>query len=212
MKDGDPTAVSVDPTPPPVVLASGSRFRAAMLEAAGLSFKVDVPIVDETAVKSAMRAQRADAGDAAEALAATKAQQISGRWPGALVIGADQMLECGGIWLDKPVDTEQAREKLLQLRGRTHELITAVCVVRDRLVLWHHVARAKLTMRRFSDAFLESYLGRVGTAACDSVGAYQLEGLGAQLFERVDGDHFTIVGLPLLPLLAFLRGYGVVEE
>lgn len=183
-----------------------------MLEAAGLSFEVDVPLVDETAVKSAMRAQRADASNTAEALAATKALQISGRWPGALVIGADQMLECDGTWFDKPADMAQARQTLLQLRGRTHELVSAVCVVRDQLVVWHHVARAKLDMREFSDAFLESYLERIGTAACDSVGAYQLEGPGAQLFDRVDGDHFTIVGLPLLPLLEFLRGYGVVEE
>lgn len=182
-----------------------------MLEAAGVSFQVDIPNVDETAVKSALRAQRAGAGETAEALAATKAQQISGRWPGALVIGADQMLECDGIWFDKPANSARARQTLLQLRGRTHELVTAVCVVRDRLVVWHHVARARLTMREFSDAFLDSYLARLGPAACDSVGAYQLEGPGVQLFERVCGDHFTIIGLPLLPLLEFLRGYGVVE-
>lgn len=197
---------------PDVVLASGSRFRATMLELAGVLVTVDPPAVDEGAVKTAMRAQGADAADAAEALAALKSQQTSHRWPDALVIGADQMLECEGTWFDKPADLAQARDTLLALRGRTHELVTAVCVVRDGLILWHHIARARLTMRAFGDAFLESYLNRIGDAACDSVGAYQLEGLGAQLFSRVEGDHFTIVGLPLLPLLDFLRGHGVIEE
>lgn len=204
--------VNASPAPPTVVLASGSRFRAAMLEAAGVPITVEPPSVDEAAVKAAMRAQRADAAEAAEALAALKAQQISGRWPGALVIGADQMLECDGTWFDKPADRPQARKTLLQLRGRTHELVSAVCVVRDHLILWHHVARAGLTMRAFGDAFLDSYLARTGDAATDSVGAYQLEGLGIQLFSRIEGDHFTIIGLPLLPLLDFLRGHGVIEE
>ncbi|UCH76074.1 MAG: Maf family protein [Rhodospirillales bacterium] len=194
------------------MLASGSRFRAAILEAAGADVKIDAPAVDESAVKAAMRARQANTGETAEALAALKAQQISNRRPGALVIGADQMLECEGQWFDKPVDRTAARQTLLQLRGRTHELVSAVCVVRDGLVLWHHVDRARLTMRDFSDAFLESYLDRVGAAACNSVGAYQIEGFGIQLFSRVEGEHFTIIGLPLLPLLDFLRGHGVIEQ
>ncbi len=201
-----------DAAKPDVVLASGSRFRAAMLTAAGVPIVVDAPRVDESAIKSAMQAQHADAAETAEALATFKAQQISGRKPAALVIGADQMLDCGGTWFDKPADQAQARETLRQLRGRTHELVTAVCVVRDGLVLWHHVAHARLTMRDFSDEFLNSYLSKVGGTACDSVGAYQLEGLGAQLFSSVEGDHFTIVGLPLLPLLDFLRGHGVIGQ
>jgi septum formation protein len=183
-----------------------------MLEAAGVPVTVDPSAVDEGAVKTAMRAQGASAAETAEALAAVKAQQASGRHPGLLVVGADQMLECNAAWLDKPADLAQARETLLALRGRTHELVTAVCVVRDGLILWHHVASARLTMRAFGDDFLESYLNKIGAAACDSVGAYQLEGLGAQLFSRIDGDHFTIIGLPLLPLLNFLRGHGVIEE
>lgn len=183
-----------------------------MLEAAGVRVEVDAPSVDEAALKSAMRAQGADAAETAEALAAMKAQRISARWPGALVIGADQMLECEGTWFDKPADRAEARETLKCLRGRSHELVTAVCVARDGLILWHHIARARLTMRRFSDAFLEAYLSRIGDSACESVGAYQLEGLGVQLFSRIDGDHFTIVGLPLLPLLDFLRGHGVIEQ
>ncbi len=204
--------MKTDTVKPDVVLASGSRFRAAMLTAAGVPIVVDAPRVDESAVKSAMRAQRADAAETAEALAALKAQQISGRRPAALVVGADQMLACDGDWFDKPADLAQARETLRQLRGRTHELVTAVCVARDGLVLWHHIDSARLTMRDFSDEFLGSYLGKVGTAACESVGAYQLEGFGVQLFSRVEGDHFTIVGLPLLPLLDFLRGHGVIGQ
>lgn len=199
-------------SPTDVVLASGSRFRAAMLEAAGAPVIVDPPSVDESAVKSAMRSEGADAAAAAEALAATKAQQVSARRSGALIIGADQILECDGAWFDKPADEAAARKTLLALRGRTHELVTAVCVVQDGLVLWHHVSRARLTVRPFSDRFLDRYLESVGTAACDSVGAYQMEGLGAQLFSRIEGDHFTIVGLPLLPLLDFLRGHGVMEQ
>jgi septum formation protein len=204
--------VSTEGGKPEVVLASGSRFRAAMLEAAGVPVAADPAAVDEGAVKSAMRQQGAGSGETAEALAALKAQQTSRRYPDTLVIGADQMLECEGEWFDKPVDLAQARRTLMKLRGRTHELLTAVCVVRDGLVLWHHVARARLTMRPFGDGFLESYLEKTGDGACDSVGAYQLEGLGAQLFSRIEGDHFTIVGLPLLPLLDFLRGHGVIEE
>jgi septum formation protein len=203
--------ITETPTPD-VVLASGSRFRAAMLEAAGVPLTVDPPAVDEDAGKSAMRGEGAGAAETAEALAALKAQQACGRHPGALVIGADQMLECDAAWFDKPADVAQARQSLLALRGRTHDLVTAVCVVRDGLILWHHVARARLTMRAFSDVFLESYLGEIGSAACDSVGAYQLEGLGAQLFSSIEGDHFAIVGLPLLPLLDFLRGHGVIGE
>jgi septum formation protein len=160
-----------------------------MLEAAGLPVAVDAPAVDEATVKAAMRAGRATAAEAAEALAALKAQQISGRWPGALVIGADQMLECDGDWFDKPLDLAQAHQTLQKLRGRTHELVTAVCVVRDGQILWHHVARACLTMRQFGDEFLDSYLARIGDAACDSVGAYQLEGIGVQLFSHIEGDH-----------------------
>lgn len=196
----------------PVILASGSRFRAAMLESAGLAVTVDPPAVDEESVKRSMKAEGADAGTVGEALAATKAQQVSRRHPGSLVIGADQMLECEGQWFDKPAGRDNARGHLQALRGRTHELVTAACVVQDGYVIWHHVARARLTMRPFTDGFIEWYLDAAGNAVCDSVGAYQLEGLGAQLFSRVEGDHFTIIGLPLLPLLDFLRGHGVLPE
>ena len=144
------------------------------------------------------------------ALAELKAQRVSQRHKDALVIGADQMLQCGGIWFDKPPDLDHARGHLNALRGRTHELLSAVCVVRDGEVLWRHLESAQLTMRPFSDAFIDEYLAAAGDAVCASVGAYQLEGRGAQLFSCIKGDYFTILGLPLLPLLGFLVNHGVV--
>ena len=143
-------------------------------------------------------------------LAELKAQRVSQRHKDALVIGADQMLQCGGIWFDKPADLDHARGHLIALRGKTHELLSAVCVVRDGEVLWRHLESAQLTMRPFSDAFIDEYLAAAGDAVCASVGAYQLEGRGAQLFSRIEGDYFTILGLPLLPLLGFLVNHGVV--
>lgn len=195
-----------------LVLASGSRTRAAMLERAGLSAVLDKPAVDEEEIKLAGRAEGVGADDVAETLAELKAQRITRRHPGALVIGADQMLECEGAWFDKPADLAGARDQLLALRGKTHELVSCAVVVRDGERLWHKVDRAKLTMRRFSEAFLDDYLDRAGDDVLHSVGAYHLEGLGAQLFQRVEGDFFTILGLPLLPLLGFLRVQGVGME
>lgn len=195
-----------------LVLASGSRTRAAMLERAGLSAVLDKPAVDEEEIKLAGRTEGVGAGAVAEALAELKAQRITRRHPGALVIGADQMLECEGAWFDKPADRAGARDQLLALRGKTHELVSCAVVVRDGERLWHKVDRAKLTMRRFSEAFLDDYLDRAGDDVLHSVGAYHLEGLGAQLFQRVEGDFFTILGLPLLPLLGFLRVQGVGME
>ncbi|MBP2229823.1 septum formation protein [Azospirillum agricola] len=197
---------------PTLVLASGSRTRAAMLERAGLTAILDKPLVDEEEVKLAGRAEGVPADAVAEALAELKAQRVTRRHPRALVIGADQMLECEGVWFDKPADRAAARDQLLALRGKTHQLVSCAVVVRDGERLWHKIDRAKLTMRRFSDAFLDEYLDRVGDDALHSVGAYQLEGLGAQLFQKVDGDFFTILGLPLLPLLGFLRVHGAGTE
>ncbi|SMH55714.1 Maf family protein [Azospirillum agricola] len=197
---------------PTLVLASGSRTRAAMLERAGLTAILDKPLVDEEEVKLAGRAEGVPADAVAEALAELKAQRVTRRHPRALVIGADQMLECEGVWFDKPADRAAARDQLLALRGKTHQLVSCAVVVRDGERLWHKIDRAKLTMRRFSDAFLDEYLDRAGDDVLHSVGAYQLEGLGAQLFQRVDGDFFTILGLPLLPLLGFLRVHGAGTE
>lgn len=197
---------------PAVVLASGSRTRAEMLERAGVRVTLAPAAVDEEEIKLAARAEGAPVEDVAEALAEMKAQRVTRKHPGALVIGADQMLDCEGRWFDKPRDRTAARAQLQELRGRTHRLVSCAVVIRDGERLWHHVDRARLTMRPFSDAFLDSYLNAAGDEVLQSVGAYHLEGLGAQLFHRVDGDFFTILGLPLLPLLGFLRVHGVIAE
>ena len=191
-----------------IVLASRSATRAAMLAHAGVAFAVDTAPVDEASVKAAMRAETDNPARVAEVLAELKATRVSARHPGAIVIGADQMLDCERDWFDKPEDRAAARRQLAALRGKTHRLVSAVVAVRDGQRLWHHTDTARLTMRRFTDAFLDRYLEMAGDDVLASVGAYQLEGLGAQLFMAVEGDHFTILGLPLLPLLDFLRENG----
>jgi len=193
-----------------LILASGSAARRRMLEAAGLAFIVEAPRVDEEAAKASLRAGGLKPRDQADALAELKALSVSRRREG-FVIGADQMLAIEGDVLDKPKDAEEARIHLERLRGKTHELVTAAVVAREGSIIWRHVDTPKLRMRAFSDVFLSDYLERAGTDVLHSVGAYQLEGLGAQLFERVEGDYFSVLGLPLLPLLAFLREHGVVR-
>ncbi|MDB5367149.1 MAG: septum formation protein Maf [Rhodospirillales bacterium] len=193
-----------------IVLASASATRKRMLESAGLHVEIDPARVDEDEIKLSLKAEQVPVERAAEALAELKALRISLRRPGALVIGADQMLECDGDWFDKSPDRAAAREQLLRLRGRTHRLISAAVVAVDGQRLWHTTEAARLTMRNFSDAFLDEYLDTVGEAAFTSVGGYQLEGRGVQLFHRIEGDFFTILGLPLLPLLDFLRARGAL--
>lgn len=197
---------------PPLILASASRTRLELLERAGVAVTAEPAAVDETELKVAFQAEGASAEACAEALAELKAMRISARHPTALVIGADQMLECDGVWFDKPVDRAQASASLRALRGKTHELVAAVTVLRDGASLWRYVGRARLTMRPFTDGFIDAYLDALGEAALQSVGAYQLEGLGVQLFSHVDGDHFTILGLPLMPLLDFLRQHRIVPS
>lgn len=196
----------------PVILASASRVRASLLAAAGVAFEVAVSAVDEDEIKRSLRADGADVATVADALALAKAQRVSRRHPGALVVGADQILDCNGTWFDKPPDIAHARAQLFALRGRSHILATAVCVVRDGERIWHARAQPRLTMRTFGEDFLDRYLEREGASVLSSVGAYRLEGLGVQLFAAIDGDHFSILGLPLLPLLEFLRQHGVVER
>jgi septum formation protein len=193
-----------------IILASASAIRLALLQNAGVSVMAESADIDESAIKRAFYDQNGSAEACAMELALVKARYISQRHPAALVIGADQMLDCGGLWYDKPQSLDQARTHLQALRGKHHRLVTAVTVVRGGERLWHTVVTATLAMRVLSDDFIEDYLRQIGDAAFATPGAYQLEGLGAQLFDRVEGDFFTILGLPLLPLLGFLRGQGVL--
>ncbi|MCL4714290.1 MAG: Maf family protein [Hyphomonadaceae bacterium] len=181
-----------------------------MLQAAGLDFAVELPQMDEEGAKASLRREGLSPRDQANALAELKALSVSRKRAG-LVIGADQMLAVEGEVLDKPRSAAEARQHLLRLRGRTHELITAATITRDGAAIWRHIDTPKLKMRAFSDDFLDDYMRYAGDDVLRSVGAYQLEGLGAQLFERVEGDFFSVLGLPLLPLLAFLREHGVVR-
>lgn len=193
-----------------LILASASAVRASLLRQAGLDFHVRDSRVDEDAVKKSF-ADSTDDGDTdalALRLAEEKALAVSRAEPGALVIGADQIMSCETRRFDKPRDMVEARANLLFLRGRTHTLHSAVVLALDGEVVWGHSARADLAMRDFSDTFLDWYLKTLGERVKTSVGCYQLEGPGIQLFERIEGDYFTILGLPLLPLLAELRDRG----
>ncbi len=196
----------------PVVLASASRVRCDILRHAGVPAVQDPAHIDEAEIKASLRSEGADAAQAAETLAELKARHVARRHAGALVIGADQILDCEGTWFDKPTDLGAAAQHLKALNGRSHVLMAAVCVLRDGVRLWHHNAVAKLEIRPLSDSFIAAYLEAAGESVLSSVGGYRLEGLGAQLFSRVEGDYFTILGLPLLPLLGFLRGHRVIPQ
>lgn len=195
-----------------LILASGSPYRRQMLEAAGLTFDVIPADIDEASLKSKFMACSSALNPAAiaGALARAKAQVVSSQNNGALVIGSDQVLTFEGELLSKPSDTAAARHQLEQLRGKTHRLLSAVAIAQAGEIVWEHVGEAVLTMRRFTGTFLDKYIATVGPRICQTVGSYEIEGLGIQLFERVEGDHFTIIGLPLLPLLAELRSRGVL--
>jgi septum formation protein len=190
----------------PLVLASKSAARRALLEAAGIPVEIVPADIDERAVEA--RAGLEDAGTVAALLAREKAKAVAGKHPDGLVLGADQTLALRERRFSKAPDRAAAREQLMALRGQTHTLHSAVAVVAAGAVVFEHVDAAHLTMRAFSDGFLDRYLDAVGDAATASVGGYQLEGLGLQLFERVEGDHFTVLGLPLWPLLDWLRRAG----
>jgi septum formation protein len=188
-----------------LILASASTARASMLRAAGVEIEIIPARVGEAELKLSLKQHGADPETAAVALAEVKALQVSHSRPGRLVLGADQMLDCEGTWFDKPESRAAAKAQLQALRDRTHRLTSAAVLARDGQRIWHHAAAAKLTMRAFTEAFLEDYLDQAGDAVLFSVGAYQLEGLGVQMFRRIDGDFFTILGLPLLPVLDILR-------
>lgn len=194
----------------PLLLASASMARRRMLEALGIPIEVRPASVDERALQ---RDCASSAGaDVASLLAKAKAQSVSIAAPHRVVVGADQTLSCGKKLFNKPENVDAAFDQLMALRGRAHELHSAVAVVQDDRLLFAHCASVRLTARAFSETFLRSYLAALGAAATQSVGAYQIEGLGAHVFERIDGDHFTILGLPLLPLLEFLREHGLLHD
>lgn len=201
-------------TPPghqTIVLASSSTTRQRMLDSAGVVFEAVPARVDEEEIRQSLQAEGAGGDVLADVLAERKAAYVSRHRPDALVIGADQILECEGEIFNKPRDRNSAQQHLSHLRGRDHDLISCVCVVRDGQRLWHHLDRAHLRMRDFSDEFLGRYLDTMGATVLEGPGAYRIEGLGAQLFSRITGDYFTILGLPLLPLLDYLRVQGALE-
>jgi septum formation protein len=199
---------------PSLILASASAVRATLLKGAGLDFSIEDSRLDEEALKQGFAGGESEAGTDALALklAEEKARAVSQAKPEALVIGADQILSCDGRRYDKPKSMGEARANLLAFRGRPHILHSGVALVAKGSVLWSHSAQARLTMRDFSDMFLDEYLAIAGEKVMKSVGCYQLEGPGVQLFDKIEGDYFTILGLPLLPLLDELRRHDVVKS
>jgi len=195
-----------------IVLSSSSATRRKLLAQAGISFKTAKPPVDEAIIKADLKSSGATAEQVADQLAESKANSVAEILPGAFVIGADQMLECDGVWLDKPADRAGAKDHLMRLRGKTHQLITAAVIAHEGRIIWRRGDIAKMTMRDFSDEFLDQYIEEAGEGAVRSVGAYELEGIGAQLFDRIEGDFFSILGLPLIPLLAALREAGALPR
>jgi septum formation protein len=194
-----------------IVLASKSASRAAVLKAAGLTFAQVSPGVDEDAIKAGLRAEGASIAKQADLLAETKALKVSASHAG-VVLGCDQMLDLDGEAFDKVSTREEAREVLRRLRGKTHVLQSAIVACVEGAAVWRHLSQPRLRMRAFSDSFLETYLDVIGERAFESVGCYQVEGRGAQLFERIEGDHFSILGMPLLPLMQWLRDRGTIPS
>ena len=198
---------------PPLILASESKIRAKLLEAAGLAFIVEPPGLDESAMRQAVSGEDAlQPQDVAEVLARAKAEAVSDLAHGAFVIGADQVLALGDEIFAKPDSMESAREQLRALSGKTHKLQSSVALAREGEILFAHTEEASLTMRKLSPEFIGRYLAAAGEEVLSSVGAYQLEGLGIELFDKIEGDYFSILGLPLLPLLDALRREGAIES
>ena len=192
----------------PILLASGSEIRQILLRNAGVSFSVQPARVDEDAIKAAMMAENAPARDIADALAQAKARKVSQKSPGALVIGCDQVLECGGTILSKPENREMVRAQLDYLNAASHKLLSAAVIYLDGQPQWRHVGTARLTMRASSESYLDNYLDRNWDSIKTSVGCYKLEEEGVRLFSRIEGDYFTVLGLPLTELLGYLTVRG----
>ncbi len=190
------------------MLASASPIRADLLKRAGVAFEVEAARIDEGEIRDALKADGATAEETAETLAEAKAMRVARRWPDDLVIGADQLLDLDGDWLEKPGTLENARGQLAQLAGRTHRLVSAVVVVLGGVRAWAHVDAAHLSMRALDAPAIEAYLGEAGPEVLGCVGSYQIESIGVRLFESIEGDLLTILGMPLLPLVNFLRLHG----
>ena len=194
-----------------LILASSSKARYSMLKNAGVACEAIASMIDEDGYKQSMKAEGASAAEAAETLAEMKALRMYRQQPDGIVIAADQMLECNGIWFDKPRDRDNTRAQLRALRGKTHQLVSAAVIYKEGSRIWGTIDTAHLTVRNFTDEWLENYLDTVGDEIYNCVGGYQLEGIGAQLFTEVRGDYFTVLGLPLLPLIGFLRDHGILK-
>lgn len=195
----------------PLVLASGSQIRQTLLRNAGVSFQVQIARADEAALRESMLAEDFPPRDIADALAEMKARKVSAKAPGALVLGCDQILAHRGRVFAKPASPEEARDQLKTLRGDTHELLSAAVIYENGDPVWRHLGVVRLTMRPFTDAYLEAYLSRNWDSVRHSVGGYKLEEEGVRLFSRIQGDYFCVLGLPLLEVLAYLGLRGVIE-
>lgn len=197
---------------PQIILASGSSIRKTLLTNAGVPFTTLPARIDEDAIKAALQAEEASPRDVADALAEFKARKLAEKYPEALVIGSDQVLEFQGGILSKPATRDDAADQLRAMRGRQHKLLSAIVVYENAEPVWRHVGQVRLLMRDFTDDFLQAYLDRNWPGIGDSVGGYKLEEEGVRLFSRIEGDYFTVLGLPLLELVGFLTQKGVIEE
>jgi nucleoside triphosphate pyrophosphatase len=194
----------------PVILASGSEVRRQLLSQAGVPFGTEITDIDEQLVKKTLQAEGTTFDDIADTLAESKARFVAEKFRNSLIIGCDQILVFEDRLIDKAKSIDEARKTLLELRGKTHKLLTAVVVFEQGVPVWRHIGRAKLIMRDFSNSFLDNYLNVSGAGILDSVGCYKLEQDGVQLFSEVQGDYFTVLGFPLIEILGFLRTRGVV--